>query len=52
VTPQYDISEYLYKSKRPVVVFGHGVKLAGAEKEAMMFIEKTGDTLPRFLGCI
>ena len=42
VTPQYDISEYLYKSKRPVVVFGHGVKLAGAEKEAMMFIEKTG----------
>jgi acetolactate synthase-1/2/3 large subunit len=42
VTPQYDISEHLYKSKRPVVVFGHGVKLAGAEKEAMKFIEKTG----------
>ena len=42
VTPRYDISEYLYKSKRPVVVFGHGVKLAGAEKEAMKFIEKTG----------
>jgi acetolactate synthase-1/2/3 large subunit len=42
VTPQYDISEYIYKSKRPVVIFGHGVKLAGAEKEAMKFIEKTG----------
>ena len=42
VTRRYDISEYLYKSKRPVVVFGHGVKLAGAEKEAMEFIEKTG----------
>jgi acetolactate synthase-1/2/3 large subunit len=42
VTRRYDISEYLYKSKRPVVVFGHGVKLAGAEKDAMKFIEKTG----------
>jgi len=42
VTRRYDISEYLYKSKRPVVVFGHGVKLAGAEKEAMEFIKKTG----------
>jgi len=48
VTPQCDISEYLsafsaiFKSKRPVVIFGHGVKLAGAEKEAMEFIEKTG----------
>lgn len=41
VTPQYDISEYIYKSKRPVVIFGHGVKLAEAEKEAMKFIEKT-----------
>ena len=41
VTPQYNISEYIYKSKRPVVIFGHGVKLAGAEKEAMEFIEKT-----------
>ena len=30
VTPQYDISEYIYKSKRPVILFGHGVKLAGA----------------------
>ena len=42
VTRRYDISEYLYKSKRPVVVFGHGVKLAGVEKDAMKFIEKTG----------
>jgi acetolactate synthase-1/2/3 large subunit len=41
ITPQYNISEYIYKSKRPVVIFGHGVKLAGAEKEAMEFIEKT-----------
>ena len=41
VTPQYDISEYIYKSKRPVVIFGHGVKLSGAIKEAMKFIEKT-----------
>jgi acetolactate synthase-1/2/3 large subunit len=41
VTPQYDISEYIYKSKRPVIIFGHGVKLAGAEKEAMEFVEKT-----------
>lgn len=42
VTRRYDISEYLYKSKRPVVVFGHGIKLAGSEKEAMEFIKKTG----------
>jgi len=41
VTSKYDLSEYIYKSKRPVVIFGHGVKLAGAEKEAMEFIEKT-----------
>jgi acetolactate synthase-1/2/3 large subunit len=41
VTPKYDLSEYIYKSKRPVVIFGHGVKLAGAEKEAMEFIEQT-----------
>ena len=41
VTPKYDLSEHIYKSKRPVVIFGHGVKLAGAEKEAMEFIEKT-----------
>jgi acetolactate synthase-1/2/3 large subunit len=42
VTPKYDLSEYIYKSKRPIVVFGHGVKLAGAEKDAMKFIENTG----------
>src|SRR5210317_329487 len=37
----FDITEYIYKSKRPVVLFGHGVKLAGAEKEAMEFIKNT-----------
>jgi len=48
VTPQFDILEYLsvfsaiFKSERPIVIFGHGVKLAGAEREAMEFIEKTG----------
>ncbi len=42
VTPKYDLSEHIYKSKRPVIIFGHGVKLAGAEKEAMEFIEKSG----------
>lgn len=41
-TPKYDLSEHVYKSKRPVIIFGHGVKLAGAEKEAMEFIEKSG----------
>ena len=42
VTPKYDLSGYIHKSKRPVIIFGHGVKLAGAEKEAMEFVEKTG----------
>lgn len=42
VTPKYDLSKYINTSKRPIVVFGHGVKLAGAEKEAMEFIKKTG----------
>jgi acetolactate synthase I/II/III large subunit len=41
VTPQYDISKYIHNSQRPVVIFGHGVKLAGAEKEAIEFAEKT-----------
>ena len=40
-TTPHDLSSYIHKSKRPVVIFGHGVKLAGAEKEAMEFIEKT-----------
>ena len=40
-TTSYDISSYIHDSKRPVVIFGHGVKLAGAEKEAMKFIEQT-----------
>lgn len=42
VTPKYDLSKYINTSKRPIVVFGHGVKLSGAEKEAMEFIKKTG----------
>jgi acetolactate synthase I/II/III large subunit len=41
VTPQYDISEYIHNSQRPVIIFGHGVKLAGAEKKAIEFAEKT-----------
>ena len=40
-TTSYDISSYIHDSKRPVVIFGHGVKLAGAEKEAMKFIKHT-----------
>lgn len=41
-TPRYDISAYIHNSERPVIIFGHGVKLAGAEKEAVEFVEKTG----------
>ncbi|MAB60851.1 MAG: hypothetical protein CMO46_10010 [Verrucomicrobiales bacterium] len=36
----YDISEYVQKSKRPLVIFGHGVKLAGAVEEALKFVEE------------
>ena len=38
----YDISKYVQESKRPLVIFGHGVKLAGATKEALDFVEKSG----------
>jgi acetolactate synthase-1/2/3 large subunit len=38
----YDISRYIKDSKRPLVIFGHGVKLAGAEKESLDFVKKTG----------
>ena len=38
----YDISKYVQESKRPLVIFGHGVKLAGATKEALEFVEKNG----------
>lgn len=38
----YDISKYVQESKRPLVIFGHGVKLAGATKEALDFVEKNG----------
>jgi len=37
-----DISRYIKDSKRPLVIFGHGVKLAGATKEALDFVEKNG----------
>lgn len=38
----YDISKFVRESKRPLVIFGHGVKLADAEKEALDFVNKTG----------
>jgi acetolactate synthase-1/2/3 large subunit len=38
----YDISKFVQESKRPLVIFGHGVKLADAEKEALDFVNKTG----------
>ena len=40
--PLYNISKYIKDSKRPIVIFGHGVKLAGAKEVAMEFIRKTG----------
>ena len=36
----YDISSYIKESKRPLVMFGHGVKLCGAERQALAFVEK------------
>jgi len=36
----YDISSYIKDSTRPLVMFGHGVKLCGAQREAMAFVEK------------
>jgi len=38
----YDITRYIKDSKRPLVIFGHGVKLAGAEKQALDFVKNTG----------
>jgi acetolactate synthase-1/2/3 large subunit len=38
----YDISKFVQESKRPLVIFGHGVKLADATKEALDFVEKSG----------
>ena len=40
--PLYNISKYIKDSERPIVIFGHGVKLAGAKEAAMEFIRKTG----------
>ena len=39
---RYDITPFLEKSERPLIVFGHGVKLGNASKQAMEFVEKTG----------
>lgn len=38
----YDISAFLQHSKRPIILFGHGVKLGGATTQALDFVEKTG----------
>ena len=35
VTPQYDISEYIHNSQRPVIIFGHGVKLGGGQRKRL-----------------
>ena len=40
--PLCNISKYIKDSERPIVIFGHGVKLAGAKEAAMEFIRKTG----------
>lgn len=44
VTPDivYDISQDLQDIERPVIIFGHGVKLSGATKQALDFVKKTG----------
>lgn len=36
----YDISHLIQESKRPLVIFGHGVKLANAAEDALNFVEK------------
>ena len=38
----YDISNFLINSERPLIVFGHGVKLAGAANQALHFAETLG----------
>lgn len=42
VYPQHDISQMIYESKRPLIVYGHGVKLSNAVQEAMSLVETTG----------
>lgn len=39
LTNTYDISDFLNNSERPLILFGHGVKLANATKEALQFAE-------------
>ncbi len=37
-----DLPSYVWKSQKPLLVYGHGVKLAGASTQAIAFAEKTG----------
>lgn len=38
---KYDLTPYINESKRPLIIFGHGVKLAGVKNEAIEFAETT-----------
>ena len=36
---KYDLTPFINESKRPLIIFGHGVKLAGVKNEALGFAE-------------
>lgn len=38
---KYDLTPFITESKRPLIIFGHGVKLAGVKNEAIGFAEST-----------
>ena len=38
---KYDLTPFINESKRPLIIFGHGVKLAGVVSEAMNLVEST-----------
>jgi acetolactate synthase-1/2/3 large subunit len=38
---KYDLTPFINESKRPLIIFGHGVKLAGVKNEAIEFAETT-----------
>lgn len=38
----HDILPILYQASRPVIIFGWGIRLAGAEEQALQLIEKLG----------
>ena len=38
---KYDLTPFINESKRPLIIFGHGVKLAGVTSEAMNLVEST-----------